>query len=250
MQNKPFVIAHRGFSGLFPENTIRSVSEAISIGSDIIEFDVQLTKDKEIVVFHDATVERILTSEHGKAIADFTLDELKKKDFGSWFHSRFSDCKVATLLELLELKRTSKNNSFDYIIEIKGRNSEELLHLVKDQIKESNFTFSTGYVSVRDQEAFEVARRVSIPLEKIGLMQKKRSPPEIITLAKQLQAKIIQIRPKEWIGSDWNLLKKSDLKFTIFFADTEDEYKRYCALQPYGIFTNYPNKLLGHLKTL
>lgn len=248
MPNKPYVIAHRGFSGLYPENTVRSVSEAITIGADIIEFDVQLTKDNEVVVFHDAIIDRIVPSESGKKIADFTLAELKEKDFGSWLDSCFSDCKIATLAELLALKQNSSNDSFDFIIEIKGKNADELIPRVKELLDSNNFYFSQGYLSVRDKEAFEIARKYEIPLEKIGIMQKKRTPTEIINLAKQLQAKTIQIRPKNWTENDWTELQHCGLRFTIFFADTEEEYQRYVQLKPYGLFTNYSNKLLAFLK--
>ncbi len=247
MSTKPLVIAHRGFSGLYPENTVRSVSEAILIGSNIIEFDVQLTKDNEIVVFHDSTVERILKNDNGKKVADFTLSDLKKRDFGSWFDSKYADCKVATLEELLELKKNNSDFIFDYIIEIKSLNPEKLIPLVKEDLDKFNFKFSSGYLSVRNSDAFEIAKNASFSSDEIGLMQKRRAPEEIIKLGNDLQTKLIQIRPVGWSQNDWIGLKQSGLKFTIFYADSEEEFQKYIQLSPYGIFTNYPDKLLTFL---
>ncbi|HYB20380.1 MAG TPA: glycerophosphodiester phosphodiesterase family protein, partial [Thermodesulfobacteriota bacterium] len=82
------VIAHRGFSGAAPENTLAAFHQAIEAGSDMIELDIQLSKDGKIVVLHDDTLERT-TNGRGRAV-DFTLQELKAFDAGSWFGVQFS----------------------------------------------------------------------------------------------------------------------------------------------------------------
>ncbi|MFA5646065.1 MAG: glycerophosphodiester phosphodiesterase family protein [Candidatus Ratteibacteria bacterium] len=70
------VVAHRGLSSLYPENTLIAFEKAIDLDIDMIELDVRLTKDKKIVVFHDAELHR-LTKGSG-AISDYTYAELKK----------------------------------------------------------------------------------------------------------------------------------------------------------------------------
>ena len=50
--------AHRGFSGKYPENTMLAFQKAIEVGADGIELDVQLTKDGEVVIIHDETIDR------------------------------------------------------------------------------------------------------------------------------------------------------------------------------------------------
>lgn len=243
MNHKPFVIAHRGFSGKFPENTLLSVSEASKVGADIIEFDLQLTKDKEVVAFHDATVERILSSEGDKKIAEYTLEELKRKDFGSWFDGKYSKIHIATLDELLKYKKETARK-FDYIIEIKDRNYEELIPKVKDKLSEYQFSFSTGYLSVRDEKAFNIAINNSFSKDNIGLMQKKRTPTVAIDLATQLKVKYFQLRYSLWTEEDWNMLLKTDLLFTIFRGDTKEEFRWMVEKKPYGIFTNYADRLI------
>lgn len=86
-------IGHRGARGLEPENTLRSFEKAIQLGADMIEFDVQLTKDKEIVVIHDLTVDRT-TDGKGK-VGNLTLGQIKQLDAGQGE-------KVPTLIEALE----------------------------------------------------------------------------------------------------------------------------------------------------
>ena len=91
--------AHRGEMELCPENTIPAFQQAIRAGAHMIEFDVQLTRDKEMVIMHDRTINRT-TNGQGK-ISDFTLAEIKKLDAGSWKSEEFKGETVPTLDEAL-----------------------------------------------------------------------------------------------------------------------------------------------------
>src|SRR3972149_9393656 len=97
------VIAHRGFSGQAPENTLASFKKARELGSDMIELDVRFSKDGHMVVMHDDTLDRT-TNGRGK-VADYTLKELKQLDAGSWFAPQFSDERIPNLNEVLELAK-------------------------------------------------------------------------------------------------------------------------------------------------
>lgn len=92
-------IAHRGASGYAPENTRAAFALAIEMGAEMIETDVQLTRDGEMVLFHDATVER--TSNGTGPVADYMLAELQALDLGSWFEPRFTGERVMTLAEFI-----------------------------------------------------------------------------------------------------------------------------------------------------
>ncbi|HXI85777.1 MAG TPA: glycerophosphodiester phosphodiesterase [Verrucomicrobiae bacterium] len=59
MTRRPLIIAHRGFSGRYPENTLASVRAALALGVDFLEIDVQETRDGELIVFHDYRLNRI-----------------------------------------------------------------------------------------------------------------------------------------------------------------------------------------------
>ncbi|MHA1908425.1 MAG: glycerophosphodiester phosphodiesterase [Candidatus Thorarchaeota archaeon] len=80
---RPLIMAHRGDSAATPENTLLSLRRAVEIGVDFLETDVRLTKDDELVLFHDDDLMRT-TGKQG-TIRDNTLDELKQIDFGSTF---------------------------------------------------------------------------------------------------------------------------------------------------------------------
>jgi len=81
--DRPLVMAHRGASGLAPENTLVAFQKALDLGADVLELDVHATKDGEIVVIHDETVDR--TTDGRGAVKDFTLEELKRLDAGYHF---------------------------------------------------------------------------------------------------------------------------------------------------------------------
>ena len=96
---RPWVVAHRGYSGKYPENTASAFEAAIVAGADMIELDVCMTKDRVPVVIHDQTLERT-TDGHG-LVSEFTLSELKKLDAGSWFSPEFEGESIPTLEEIL-----------------------------------------------------------------------------------------------------------------------------------------------------
>jgi len=101
MRTRPMVIAHRGFSGRYPENTLRSFSEALKLPVDAIELDVRQTKDGVLVVIHDETVDRT-TNGKGR-VRDLTWDEIRELDAGSWKGSEFSGERIPRLEEALQL---------------------------------------------------------------------------------------------------------------------------------------------------
>ena len=99
MQTKPFIWAHRGASGLAPENTMAAFTLAEQVGSDGIELDVHLSRDGVPVVIHDEAVDRT-TDGHG-VVADLFSRELRELDAGSWFAPAFNCEPVPTLADVL-----------------------------------------------------------------------------------------------------------------------------------------------------
>ena len=95
----PLIIAHRGFSQKAPENTASAYELAVQNGADGLECDIQITNDEQIVLFHDTFLTE-KTGQH-KRIYDFSLNELKKMDFGKWFDKKFANEKILTLKDFL-----------------------------------------------------------------------------------------------------------------------------------------------------
>jgi glycerophosphoryl diester phosphodiesterase len=126
---RPIVIAHRGFRSIAPENTLLAAQKGFDIGADMWELDVAASSDGILVVLHDNTLTRTtdaktrFPSRSPWIIYDFTFDELKSLDAGSWYSKAdpfmqiaygrvgsselesFKDLRIPTLREALELTK-------------------------------------------------------------------------------------------------------------------------------------------------
>ena len=92
-------IAHRGASRIAPENTLAAFKEAIEIGVDAVELDLQGTADEQVVVIHDASLDR--TTDQSGQIKEASLETIKQADAGTWFDPKFAGESVPTLAEAL-----------------------------------------------------------------------------------------------------------------------------------------------------
>lgn len=103
MRNYIPVAAHRGNVDGFPENTMPAYRSAYEIGADMIELDLHMTKDGEIVLIHDGTLDRT-TDKTGK-VYDMTLAQLWEADAGVKTAPQFAGTKIPTFREFLDLVR-------------------------------------------------------------------------------------------------------------------------------------------------
>lgn len=105
----PTVMAHRGLSADAPENTLYAFSDAISVGADFIELDVQQTRDGVLVVMHDSNLKR--TTGVNKDIWDVDYVDIQDLDAGSWFDPAYANARIPTLEETLQFvdKRAKLN---------------------------------------------------------------------------------------------------------------------------------------------
>lgn len=101
----PLVIAHRGDSAHRPENTLASFASALELGAELVELDVQITQDGQVVVLHDATVDR--TTDGKGDVRFMRLAELRKLTAGypQRFGDRYAGERIPTLAEALALLR-------------------------------------------------------------------------------------------------------------------------------------------------
>lgn len=124
----PLRIAHRGASGpgLAPENTLAACEKALQIGVDVLEIDVHATRDGQIVVLHDAVLDR--TTNGTGLVADLLGEEVRRLDAGRWFSADFVGERVPLLEEVLDLAR----NQALVLIEIKADGiAERVLQVIE-----------------------------------------------------------------------------------------------------------------------
>ena len=104
------IVAHRGYSGQYPENTLSAFAGAYAAGAKTVEFDVRKTKDGQLVIFHDDTLEKFTGDD--STIADHTYEELLQIDAGRWFGREYSMERIPTLDQTLDLLSTTNMRIF------------------------------------------------------------------------------------------------------------------------------------------
>src|SRR6185436_2948580 len=161
----PFVIGHRGAMGHAPENTMTSFEEALSLGADMLEFDVRLSKDGIPMIVHDANLDR--TSNKSLNVRDLESKDLLQLDAGSWFDLRFAGeriPKLATLLKWAQTKKTKAGGKLAYFVELKVDGDESrremLIKAVLKELKEAKALDRSVLISF-DEPSLILAHKIS-----------------------------------------------------------------------------------------
>ncbi len=134
--NKLIIFAHRGASSVAPENTMPAIEKAIAAGADYIEIDVQLSKDRQVVLMHDRSVKRTTDGEGKISELDWTY--LRTLDAGCWFDKKYTGTRIPLLEEVIQ----NVNSRAKLLIEIKAGNEmngieKELIGSIKKYDAES-----------------------------------------------------------------------------------------------------------------
>ena len=119
-------IAHRGYSEFYKDNTIEAFIKAILHNFDMIELDIQLTKDQKIIIYHDTFIKN---TNNSYFIIDLTYEEIKSIDNN-----------IPLLIDLFDILIKNKNNDFPLYLDIKGtkRIVPHLIKIIKDFKKKYN----------------------------------------------------------------------------------------------------------------
>ena len=117
---RPLSVAHRGHSIAYPENTLEAYRKAIELGIEMIECDVNITRDGKLVMIHDSTLDRTTTG--SGLVSASTWDEIQRLDAGGKFKPEFARARVPSTEETLLLYKEAGILS---CIEVKGANADE-----------------------------------------------------------------------------------------------------------------------------
>jgi glycerophosphoryl diester phosphodiesterase len=236
------LIAHRGASAYYPENTVPSFEGAIAMGADMIELDVQLTSDKEVVVFHDEKISRC-TNGRGK-IADHSLAKLKKLDAGSWFDKKFQNTRIPTLAEVLGVCK----NKIAVNVEIKteavskmffGGIEEKSLKIVERSGMNGHVVFSSF-----DPRAIMHLKQIDDRATVAVLFERKhygsKLPSDII---ESVGADAFNCSGSEFNQKWLANVKLKNIPVNIYTVNDTKNMKRFINMGVSGIFTNKPDIL-------
>jgi len=252
------VIAHKGASGLAPENTLAAIQLALDMGVDMIELDVRNTHDEEIVVIHDATVNRTTNGEG--LVHDFTLEEIKMLDAGAWFgDAKYVGEEVPTLKEALDLI----DGQCEVLIEIKHMDhphyhdfAEKLVDIIRQEEKGYDWITLQSY----DIQYIQAAHEYDSLVQTKKLLIGEDSPPLI---AFYVETKVHLGRAKEddrmkALNPEYHSLSprrvfqmhaKGFEVYTYAVNNREDMIKML-HIGVDGIITDFPNILLDIRKEI
>ena len=239
------VIAHRGFSGRAPENTLAAVREAIAIGADMAEVDVTVTADDQVVVIHDEDVQR--TTDGRGLVAGFTLTELKQLDAGSWFSPQFSGERIPTLDEVL----AEAEGRILLNVEIKSEAVERGLAAKVAKAIRARGMADRVVVSSISPRALEEMRSAAPEIRTAVLYNPKihrgMDPVEIVT---GLGASAFNIRGSRLTKKMLRRCHEHGIPVGIYTIDKPKKMRRFLQKGVDAIFTNHPDRMLEVLKAL
>lgn len=237
-QNKKVnVVAHRGFSSRYPENTEVAFRQAMALGVETIEFDVRLTREGGLAVIHDGRVDR--TTDGSGRVADLTLAEIKALDAGAWLDEAYRGERVPTLAETLE----TIGNRVRLNVHLKPSDGDrqELVSRAVAELERHGSAWH-GFVA-SDEESLAVARRMQPRLEICNLSVQ---PAETyVTRSLAMGCRILQPRNAQ---VDTQLVREAHrhgMEVNPFYANDEEEMRRLMACGVDGILTDCPDVLLA-----
>lgn len=261
--SKVLVIAHRGASGHAPENTMAAIRKAVEMKSDLVEIDIHLSKDGEIVVFHDLTLDR--TTNGFGSISETNWSNIALLDAGSWFSDEFRNERVPRLIDVLKyFKEIREQNGLktQLLIEIKNGESgityEGLVKSTIDLLMKYDDVknpwciiqaFNTDYLTETKNYLKHEGLEYAPPLHK--LMYTDFSPLPIYIDFK-LRLGYPNFEAFAAVNPNYRSLTKykvgtrhkSGEKVFTYTVNDEQEMKRLIAMRVDGIITNYPDRLV------
>lgn len=234
------VIAHRGASAHAPENTYAAFECALAMGATHLELDLHCSRDGDLVVIHDADLERTTTGTG--QVDELSTLELCALDCGRWFGPAFESERIPLFDDVLERYRGRAHLH----VEIKGRTNDISQKFIESVVR-------SGWVENLTMTSFQIQRirevRDLAPAIKTGWLV-KRITVDIIEQAKALD--IAQVNPKaEYLRAEQVVLLH-ELGFIVRAWGVKDEalMRKMVSLGVDGMTVNFPDKLLAYLRTV
>lgn len=235
------LIGHRGVAGHAPENTLASLRLAKEMGLDWVELDVRRTKNGELIIFHDPTLER--TTNGTGRVLQHSMDALRNLDAGSWFSNTYSGEKIPTLSEAidcliqlglnanLEVKcppTTSKKNVYAFAQKLAVvLQSQWPPHLSKPLVSSFNLEFLKRYKEL-------------LPSYPVGVLADKLSE-DIIELVKNTPNCTLNCWQKNVSPEQVEQLTSQGLPVLVFTVNDKQKGQSYLDSGAFAIFSDHPD---------
>lgn len=238
------IFAHRGASAYAPENTVEAFALAMEQGADGIELDVQMTKDGQVVVIHDETIDRV--SDGTGAVRDYTLEELKKFHFSNHMEN-YENAVIPTLKEVLDL---IKSSSMLLNIELKTgiywypNLEEKTMELVKEAGMEDRVIYSSfNHYSIKKILELDSHAECAFLYSDVILNVDKYAKNAGVC---GLHPAVYHLKMAEFLKE----YQESGLKVRVWTVNKKEDMEKFIKADLEAVITNYPDKALEIRKSL
>jgi glycerophosphoryl diester phosphodiesterase len=237
------VIAHRGDSAHFPENTHSAFQSAVEKKADLVELDAHATQDGVLVVIHDSTLDRTtyvdeISGVTDLQVADQNWDWIKSLDAGSWKSPDFSGERISTLEECLEAIQQGS-------VTLLERKAGSALAYAK-LLERMNLTEDL-IVQAFDWD-FLAALRTWAPKVRLGALGGKDLTQEILEDLEKADISLVVWRHSDVDVNTMELVKARGMEMWCYTINEAPEWKRLIDLGVTGIITDKPGELREWLK--
>jgi glycerophosphoryl diester phosphodiesterase len=235
----PLIIAHRGNSSEFPENTLPAFRSAVELKCDLVELDYYHSADGVPIVFHDKELDRTTdaVARLGRkkiAVGSLPLADLTGLDAGAWFDPRFRGTRLPTLAESLDVIQAGSTT----LIERKAGDAFTLVKLLEEKQL-------TGEVMVQafDWDFVAACRQLS-PTLVLGTLHGKPATPELVHQAAATGADVIVWDHEKIDRAHIELIHRLGKKAWVYTVDDPQRASELIAAGIDGIITNRPGRML------
>jgi glycerophosphoryl diester phosphodiesterase len=248
------IIAHRGGSALLPENTVAAFDHAVALGVDGLECDVHLSRDRQVVAIHDATLDR--TTDARGEVAALSAAELSRVDAGARFGPaggwpfRGRGLGVPRLAELLD-----RHRDVPFVVEIKGDRPDAAApvlgvigeagaldrviiggfsHAVLEQVRR----LAPGVATSASQQEVQAA------------LERSRVGDELDTAACRVFQVPYRLDGRQIFGSDFvRAARRAGLPVHAWIVDRPEDMRRLIDWGVTGIITDRPDVALTEVRS-
>lgn len=222
-EQRPLIIAHRGHGVAAPENTLSAYKLAKEAGAEMIETDVNITKDGHLVIMHDWKLGR--TTNQKGPVHEYSLDELRRMEAGSWFDKKYTGEKIPTVEEAIKF---AQENNIYMCFEVKGGNPDRALEIstrLVDNFKRKD-TFEWAFMSSYFHDSLLEAKRLAPQL----MLAPERIPDDVepdldeaFRQVRSLNAQVLQIHYKYLYPHILKAMREEGIALWAWPTTTEEE---------------------------
>jgi glycerophosphoryl diester phosphodiesterase len=216
------IVAHRGASFDFPENSFAAFDAACELEVDGIELDLQLSKDEKVLVFHDSFMQKAGRPE--LKVSDLNCDELRELDVGLWFSEKFKGQKMPLLEEVLERYAEKTTLLLEIKADAHDPRHDLLTQKIMQALEERNL-LEKVYLLCFDPRVLQMAYKMNPACRPVfNLDQLDKNDQTLLEIKDKCQAFSLNIDQADEAAVTW--VKEQEKLLMFWTVNSEEQIKK------------------------